>query len=72
MGTKIQMNRLAAELCGVPAASFKNMGEKLVLPTGDVQGFSILKVDPKMNSVYGTFSSGTRILVQGSTTSPLL
>ena len=65
MGTKIQMNRLAAELCGVPAASFKNMGDKLALPTGDVQGFSILKVDPKTNSVYGTFSSGTKIFGPG-------
>jgi hypothetical protein len=37
----------------------------LVLPTGDVQGFSILKVDPKMNSVYGTFSSGTKFFGPG-------
>jgi hypothetical protein len=65
MGTKITMNRLAAELCGVPAASLKNMGDKLVLPSGDLQGFSILKVDPKTNSVYGTFSSGTKILGPG-------
>ena len=41
------------------------MGDKLVLPTGDVQGFSILKVDPKTNSVYGTFSSGTKIFGPG-------
>ncbi len=65
MGTKITMNSLAAELCGVPAASLKNMGDKLALPTGDLQGFSILKVDPKTNSVYGTFSSGTKIFAQG-------
>ena len=65
MGTKITMNRVAAELCGVPAVSLKNMGDKLALPTGDLQGFSILKVDPKTNSVYGSFSSGTKIFPPG-------
>jgi hypothetical protein len=65
MGTKITMNRLAAELCGVPAVSLKSMGNKMVLPGGDVNGFSIVKVDPKTNSVYGAFSSGPRILSPG-------